>query len=88
MKSVEMRGASKLNLRRMLPHVKNRFSACFSGEKWNNSIDWHVVPMEISMRWFLDSIKPASHEVTRCEVMGRHEALGQVVLNMRDYTRI
>ena len=83
MKSVVMPGASKLNLRRMLPHVKNGFSACFSGEKWNNSIDWHVVPMEISMREFLGSIKPASHEVTE-----RHEALGQVVLNMRDYTRI
>ena len=58
------------------------FTLAFQEEKWNNSIDWHVVPMEISMRWFLDSIKPASHEVTE-----RHEALGQVVLNMRDYTR-
>jgi hypothetical protein len=34
------------------------------------------------MREFLGSIKPLGHDVTQ-----RHEALGQVVLNMRDYTR-
>jgi len=35
------------------------------------------------MRWFLESIKPTSHDVT-----SRHEAFSQVVLNMRDYPRI
>ena len=43
--------------------------------------------MEIPMRWFLGSIKPASHDVTKRDATGRHEALGQVVLNVRDYTR-
>jgi hypothetical protein len=64
------------------------FPLAFQAKKWNNSTDRHVMSMEISMRWFLDSIKPASHDVTPREVVGRHEALGQVVINMRDYTRI
>ena len=40
------------------------------------------------MKWFLDSIKPTGHDLTQRDVIGRHEALGQAVLNMRDYTRI
>jgi len=61
----------------------NGFFPCFSWKKRNNSTDRHVMSMEIAMRQWLSSSKPASHEVTR-----RHEALGQFVINMRDYTRI
>jgi len=59
------------------------FFTCFSDEKRNNSAGLHVMSMENAMRWFLESIKPTSHDVT-----SRHEAFSQVVLNMRDYPRI
>jgi len=39
------------------------------------------------MRLWLGSIKPASHGVTERGAADRHEALGQAVFNMRDYTR-
>jgi hypothetical protein len=78
-----MFGASRLNREGMATIVKMDFPLAFQAKMRNNSINRQVMSMEISMKRFLDSIKPTGHDV-----IGRHEALGQAVLNMRDYTRI